>query len=232
MFWDTANQVDSSRCRNRRPQPDWWDDECFDVMVSREYFRALRLQFHHFVRRRKTTFWHGWLASQERNAANPRLTARNIRQQLRPVRRNVPTSMRSHLSNCGTLEGRGFRDVPSSVIPAPSTYPNLCDDVHRLRGTMCTTTRSLDLPFCRTGASARAATVANRAPGPDGLMYEPFRADDDALRFVLLALFELVRYWAVVPSSWRSATATPFCTNVAQQMNSPTIGPSVCFPVP
>ena len=53
MCWDTANQVDSSRCRNRRPQLDWWDDECFDAMVSREYFRALRLQFHHFVRRKK-----------------------------------------------------------------------------------------------------------------------------------------------------------------------------------
>ena len=50
---------------------------------------------------------------------------------------------------------------------------------------------------------------ANRAPGPDGLTYELFRVDDDALRSALLALFELVRYWAVVPSSWRSATVTP-----------------------
>ena len=234
MFWDTANPIDSSRCRNRRPQPDWWDDECFDAMVSRiaawrrwcreqtpqsrEYFRALRLQFHHLVRRKKATFWQGWLASQERNAANSRLTARNIRQQLGPVRRNVPISMRSHPSHCGTLEGAAcleawrchFRDVPSSVMPAPSNYPDLCDDVHRLRRTMSTTTSSLDFPFSEPEPQRVLQQLpANRATGPDGLTYELFRVDDDALRSALLALFELVRYWAVVPSSWRYAAVTP-----------------------
>ena len=35
MFWVAANPRDSIKRQNRRPQPDWWDDECYDKMVSR-----------------------------------------------------------------------------------------------------------------------------------------------------------------------------------------------------
>ena len=95
-------------------------------------------------------------------------------------------------------------------MPAPSNYPDLRDDVHRLRRTMSTTTSSLDFPFSEPELQRVLQQLpANRAPDSDGLTYELFRVDDDALRSALLALFELVRYWAVVPSSWRSATVTP-----------------------
>ena len=100
MFWDTANPIDSSRCRNRRPQPDWWDDECFNAMVSRnaawrrwcreqipqsrEYFRALRLQFHHLVRRRKPRFgkvgWHRKSATLQTRATRLGTSANNLAQ--------------------------------------------------------------------------------------------------------------------------------------------------------
>ena len=32
MFWVAANPRDSIKRQNRRPQPDWWDDECYDKM--------------------------------------------------------------------------------------------------------------------------------------------------------------------------------------------------------
>ena len=80
-------------------------------------------------------------------------------------------------------------------MPAPSSYPDLCDDVHRLRRTMSTTTSSLDFPFCEPELQRVLQQLpANRAPGRDGLKYELFRVDDDALRSALLALFGLVRY--------------------------------------
>ena len=64
----------------RRPPPDLWDDECYDVMVGRnaawrrwcrectaeaqQTSRAKRLHFHHLVRK-KPHFRHLWLRVQE-----------------------------------------------------------------------------------------------------------------------------------------------------------------------
>ena len=76
---------------------------------------------------------------------------------------------------------------------------------------MCATTSSLDFPFSRQPELQRVLQdlPGDRARGPDGLTDEVFRVDDYALQSAPLALFELVRYWAVVPSSWCAAIATP-----------------------
>ena len=237
MFWVAADPRDFIKRRNRRPQPDWWDDECYDRMVSRnaawhcwcrertsesrEIFRSKRLEFHHLVRRKKAAFWHAWLEMQDRvSPANPRIAARNIRRQFGPTRRPLPISMRCHASRNGTMEGAAcldacrchFRDVPSSVGASSSNSQGLHADVFRLRRTMSATatTSSLDFAFSQPELQRVLQDLpADRAPGPDGLTYEVLRVDDDALQSALLALFELVRYWAVVPSSWRAATVRP-----------------------
>ena len=72
MFWVAANPRDSIKRQNRRLQPDWWDDECYDKMVSRnaawhcwcrertsesrEIVRSKQLEFHHLVRCKKAFF--------------------------------------------------------------------------------------------------------------------------------------------------------------------------------
>ena len=152
------------------------------------------------------------------SSANPRIAARNIRRQFGPTRRPLPISMRSPASRNGTVEGAAcldawrchFRDVPSSVGASSSNSQSLRADVSRLRRTMSATRSSLDFPFSQPELQRVLQDLpADRAPGPDGLTYEVLRVDDDALQSALLALFELVRYWAVVPSSWRAATVTP-----------------------
>ena len=109
MVWQAAEPFISHRpTGNQRPQPDWWDDECYQQLVSRnaacrertanarEAFCRRRLQFHHLVRRKKVAFWSSWLRVQEGlSRSNPRAAARNVRAQLAPGRHGLPRSMRS-----------------------------------------------------------------------------------------------------------------------------------------
>ena len=129
---------------NHRPQPDWWDDECYDQMVSRnaawrrwrrertpsafDTFRQKRLQFHHVVRRKKAGLWSSWLCSQERlSRSNPRLAAHNVRAQLGADQRTLPRSMRCPASgrrvegsDCLDAWRAHFRDVPVAAQPEPA----------------------------------------------------------------------------------------------------------------
>ena len=62
---------------------------------------------------------------------------------------------------------------------------------------------------------------SHRAPGPDGLPYELFSVPDVNLAAALLAFFELVRHWAVVPTIWRSARVSPLHkTGAADDFNN------------
>ena len=106
-----ANPRDFIKRQNRPPQPDWWDDEGNDEMVSRnaawrcwcrerttesrEIIRSKRLEFHDLVRRKKAAFWHAWFEMQDRvSSANPRVAARSICRHFGPIRRPLPISMR------------------------------------------------------------------------------------------------------------------------------------------
>ena len=147
MVWQAAEPFISHRpAGNQRPQPDWWDDECYQQLVSRnaawrkwrrerttnarEAFCRKRLQFHHLVRRKKVAFWSSWLRMQEGlSRSNPRAAARNVRAQLAPGRHGLPRSMRSPDESGGRVEGEQclnawrdhFRDVPSSLLSRPQS---------------------------------------------------------------------------------------------------------------
>ena len=128
--------------------------------------------------------------------------------------------MRNSSSHGGSLEGSAcldawrchFRDVPASVI-SPShddCGPSVAEQLHALRATMPLATGRLDFPFSEPELIGVLKDLpANRAPGPDGLTYELLRVDDAVLRSALLCLFELIRYWAVVPSVWKTAVVKP-----------------------
>ena len=146
LLWRLPSRTARSTQSPHRPQPDWWDFECYDLTVARNAafrlwrrehtpaaraeFRAKRLQFHHLVRRKKAQFWNTWLHAQEQLAHdNPRLAAPNIRQQMGMQRRTLPHAMRSS-DSCGggIVEGpacldawrANFRDVPLDARPAAS----------------------------------------------------------------------------------------------------------------
>ena len=93
IVWQAAEPHASSRSGgSRRPQPDWWDDACYELLVARnaawrqwrreqtssarETFRQKRLEFHHLVRRKKSSFWSSWLSRQKGlSRSNPQLAA-------------------------------------------------------------------------------------------------------------------------------------------------------------
>ena len=127
MLWQSAPSPPSIPS-GRRPQPDWWDDECYDVMVGRnaawrrwccertpeaqQAFRAKRLQCHHLARKKKTRFWQTWLQAQKRTAvSNPAITARHIRRQLGVTRGSLPRGMRNASPEGGCLEGNACVDA-------------------------------------------------------------------------------------------------------------------------
>ena len=144
MLWHSCAPTLHPERVGRRPQPDWWDGECYDAMVGKnaawrrwccertpaaqQALRAKRLHFHHLVRKKKAIFWHTWLQSQEHaTQSNPCIAARNIRRQLGTSRHSVPRCMRSASPECNYVEGEAcleawrchFRDVPASAVPGP-----------------------------------------------------------------------------------------------------------------
>ena len=129
LMWSLPGQTVHNTQALRRPQHDWWDSECYDLMVSRiaacrlwrrertpaarSAFRAKRVRFHQF--------WNTRLRAQEQLAGdNPRMAAQNIRQQMGMRRHVLPCTMRSSDSRGGLVEGPAcldawrahFRDVP------------------------------------------------------------------------------------------------------------------------
>ena len=69
MLWQSAPDP-RPESSGRRPQPDWWDDDCYDDAMAagnaawrpwchermpdaQQVFRGKRLQFHHLVRAKK-----------------------------------------------------------------------------------------------------------------------------------------------------------------------------------
>ena len=192
-----------ARCGgNRRPQPDWWDDECYDQLVSRNAawrrwrrertasahvaFRQKRLQFHHVVRRKKSCFWSSWLSSQERlSRSNPRLAARDVHEQLGTNQRTLPRSMRCPASG-RQVEGNdcldAWRDHFRAAQPMPPvqgsarvdpTSSEITDRVAALRRVMLTLSGQLDLPFTEAALqNVLSQLPLHRAAGPDGLPFE------------------------------------------------------------
>ena len=239
MLWHSCAPTLRPKRVGGRPQPDWWDGECYDAMVGKnaawrrwcrertpaaqQALRAKRLHFHHLVRKKKAIFWHTWLQSQEHAAqSNPCIAARNIRRQLGTSRHSVPRCMRSASSECNYVEGEAcleawrchFRDVPASAVPGPRESgvdaQDLAPRLRRLREQMACTTGRLDYPFSEPElVQVLQELPLKKAPGPDGLTYEAFKVDDGILRSALLSFFELVRFWAVVPSVWRTAIVKP-----------------------
>ena len=238
LMWSLPGQAVRSTQTPHRPQPDWWDSECYDLMVARnasyrlwrrertpvarEAFRTKRIRFHHLVRRKKAQFWDDWLNTQEQLARdNPRMAAQNIRQQMGMRRRVLQCAMRSSDPRGGLVEGRidawraHFRDVPLNARPAVSSRsdpqaPGVESTVQQLRASMQASVGDLDLPFSEAElAQVLQELPCDRSPGPDGLPYEALRIEDPSLRAALLVFFELVRSWSIVPTVWRSAIVAP-----------------------
>ena len=87
---------------------------------------------------------------------------------------------------------------------------------------MSSTAGPLDFPFTAAELPHVLSQLpSHRTPGPDGLPYEPFSVPDVNLASAVLAFFELVRHWAVVPTIWRSARVSPLHkTGVADDFNN------------
>ena len=175
LMWSLPRQTVRNTQALRRPQPDWWDPECYDLMVSRNAayrlwrrertpaaraaFRAKR-RFHHFVRRKKAQFWNTWLRAQEQLAGdNPRMAAQNIRQQMGMRRHVLPCAMRSSDFCGGLVEGPAcldawrahFRDVPLNARPTVVSPGKFAADVEgavqQLRASMPSNVGHLDFPL-------------------------------------------------------------------------------------
>ena len=244
IVWQAAEPHASSRSGgNRRPQPDWWDDACYELLVARnaawrqwrreqtssarETFRQKRLEFHHLVRRKKSSFWSSWLSRQESlSRSNPRLAARNVRTQMGQSHGGLPRSMRSaghrlegdqclaawrdHFRNVPSVcDGRLRADVATDSASAAASS-DITSRAAALRRDMASLSGPLDFPLSAAELQHVLSQLpSHRAPGPDGLPYEFFAVKDDVLSSALLTFFELVRHWAVVPSIWRSARVSP-----------------------
>ena len=198
LMWSLPGQAARSTQTPHRPQPDWWDSECYDLMVARnaayrlwrrertpaarEAFRTKRIRFHHLVRRKKAQFWNDWLNTQEQVARdNRRMAAQNIRQQMGMRRRVLPCAMRSSDPRGGLVEGPAcldawrahFRDAPLNARPAVSSRsdlqaPGVESTVQQLRASM-QTIGDLDFPFSEAElAQVLQELPCDRSPGPDG----------------------------------------------------------------
>eukprot|EP00439_Symbiodinium_sp_Y106_P008157 s9111_g1.t1 len=109
-----------------------------------------------------------------------------------------------------------FRNVPANaqlVQGSARPDPDPSDITNRaaaLRRDMATMSGQLDFPPTEAELqNVLSQLPLHRAAGPDGLPYEVFVVDDECLRAAMLTFLQLVRYWAVVPSIWRSARVRP-----------------------
>ena len=122
-----------------------------------------------------------------------------------------------------------FRNVPANaqlvqaVQGSARPDPDPSDITNRaaaLRRDMATMSGQLDFPPTEAELqNVLSQLPLHRAAGPDGLPYEVFVVDDECLRAAMLTFFQLVRYWAVVPSIWRSARVCPLFFFLPLQVN-------------
>ena len=160
MFWDAA-RPQTARASRHQPQPDWWDDECYNMMArrnaawrswfpegtaqARDAFRSMRRAFHHLVAKRKPCI--GIVGFKRKNVLQ--LHALSLQRvifarQFGPSRRPLPANMRSSSPHGGTVEGAAcidawrchFRNVPVSAGSVSASSPDLESDVRRLRRQM------------------------------------------------------------------------------------------------
>ena len=234
LLWSADVCHYSRRVPNRRRQPAWWTDACFEAMLARnaawrlrrrtpsqltsEAFRVARNRFHSITQRAKRAYWTTWIADlTAMQQSDPRQAARRVRQRFGGCTRRIHPALTPSSTQCPVQRAErmdAWRSHFSSVAghsEAQYDPRHLARIRRRIERVLSTQSQgSFDVPFTLAEVSAALRHCQQgKAPGSDQLPYEAFHVDLPCWRQALLHFLELCRVFACVPSAWKHGVVVP-----------------------
>ena len=195
-------------------------------------FRAARLAFHRTVRSARRTYWSQWQSRvTSLSESQPRLAASVIRHTFcgpAHSRGDQSDHVRWSLDGNSCISQQevldNWRRHFASVGASSSSLGSFGEDFHAVVSARFLTVRSVcaqgsglfDAPFSASEVRHALTLCSDSAVGLDGLPYSLLKLNFPWWQDALLAFFNLVFSWSVVPTVWKRSIIVPvFKTRIA-----------------